>query len=62
MSEQIMNFVEQMGFYKLFAEFPTYWGNLVMILVLIKYLFSFPLPVLLCAYIYLPTPRTSMVT
>ena len=33
MSEQIMNFVEQMGFYKLFAEFPTYWGNLVMILV-----------------------------
>ncbi len=33
MNEQIMNFVEQTGFYKLFAEFGTYWGNIVMILV-----------------------------
>lgn len=33
MLESIMNFVEQMGFYQLFANFSTNWGYLVMILV-----------------------------
>lgn len=31
--EQVMNFIEQSGFYVLVAKFSEYWGNIVMILV-----------------------------
>ena len=31
--EQIMNFIEQTGFYRLFVDFEHYWGNLLMIAV-----------------------------
>ncbi|MBO5648298.1 MAG: sodium ion-translocating decarboxylase subunit beta [Clostridia bacterium] len=31
--DALMNFVEQTGFYQMFANFDIYWGNLVMILV-----------------------------